>query len=300
MKLSTLVTSLLLVVSFSAQSAIRKLDLELYPQGIPGAIDTSNEGKLFDERFNDRFITAISKPSLTLYLPESKAVEKTVIICPGGGYFGVSSIKEGQEVAERFAANGVAAAVLWYRMPNPANMEVPHQGPLQDLQQAFYRLQQGGEQWQLNQSQFGVMGFSAGGHLAATGATHFAQPVIESYDPEVLRPAFQILIYPVISMQANITHEGSRNLLLGEQPDAALVTAYSNELQVTEQTPPAYIVHANDDSVVVVDNALEYYAALREQKVAVRMLLLEEGGHGFGMRHQVDWFAGVLDWVKAQ
>ena len=125
MKLSTLVTSLLLVVSFSAQSAIRKLDLELYPQGIPGAIDTSNEGKLFDERFNDRFITAISKPSLTLYLPENKSVEKTVIICPGGGYFGVSSIKEGQEVAERFAENGVAAAVLWYRMPNTANMEVP-------------------------------------------------------------------------------------------------------------------------------------------------------------------------------
>ena len=112
MKLSTLVTSLLLVVSFSAQSAIRKLDLELYPQGIPGAIDTSNEGKLFDERFNDRFITAISKPSLTLYLPENKSVDKTVIICPGGGYFGVSSIKEGQEVAERFAENGVAAAVL--------------------------------------------------------------------------------------------------------------------------------------------------------------------------------------------
>ena len=203
-------------------------------------------------------------------------------------------------MAERFAENGVAAAVLWYRMPDRATMEVPYEGPLQDLQQTFYRLQQGGEQWQLNQSQFGVMGFSAGGHLAATGATHFAQPVIDSDDHKALRPAFQILIYPVISMQAQITHEGSRNLLLGEQPEAALVNAFSNELQTTEQTPPAYIVHANDDSVVVVENALKYYAALREQNVAVRMLLLEEGGHGFGMRHQVDWFAGVLDWVKAQ
>ena len=300
MKLSTLMASLLLVASFSAQSAIRKIDLELYPQDIPGAIDTSNQGEVYDERFNDRFITAISKPSLTLYLPENKPVEKTVIICPGGGYFGVSSIKEGQEVAERFAENGVAAAVLWYRMPDRATMEVPYEGPLQDLQQTFYRLQQGGEQWQLNQSQFGVMGFSAGGHLAATGATHFAQPVIDSDDHKALRPAFQILIYPVISMQAQITHEGSRNLLLGEQPEAALVNAFSNELQTTEQTPPAYIVHANGDSVVVVENALKYYAALREQNVAVRMLLLEEGGHGFGMRHQVDWFAGVLDWVKAQ
>ncbi|MDC8830288.1 alpha/beta hydrolase [Alteromonas gilva] len=284
-----------------AVAEIFQQKVELYAGDIPNAIRTDNPGVVHDERFNDQFVIGISKPSLTAYLPEGKdKASSAVVICPGGGYFGVSAIKEGQEVAERFAENGIAAFVLHYRMPSPETMNNPDTGPLQDLQQALAVVKSRAEKWHINPDHIGVMGFSAGGHLAATAATHYQKPVLSSLTTELVTPDFQILVYPVISMQSGITHQGSRDLLLGNPALEARVDAFSNEKRVSGDTAPAYIVHANDDQAVVVDNALEYYNALRAHDVSVQMLLLQEGGHGFGMRHPVDWFDGVLQWVTAR
>ncbi|TPV62162.1 alpha/beta hydrolase [Aestuariibacter sp. GS-14] len=276
----------------------------LYEGKIPGSIKSDNPGTIFRESPGDKFITAVSSPSLTAYLPESmESLAPAVIICPGGGYFGLSSIKEGEEVARRFASNGIAAFVLFYRMPSAETMDIPNEGPLQDLQQAISTVHALAKSMSVDPNKIGVMGFSAGGHLAATSATLFSSPVLDTHK-QTVRPAFQILIYPVISMNDALTHEGSRNLLLGNISDSEtrteLITHFSNEKNVTLTTPPAYLVHATDDEVVVVENTLQYFDALRANKVSVQMLIVPDGGHGFGMRHRVDWFSDVLDWVKHQ
>ncbi|NVK54402.1 MAG: alpha/beta hydrolase [Alteromonadaceae bacterium] len=301
MKRAFLIGMVICGISFGlpVKANISTQEVALYAGDIPGAIRTDNPGYVRDEYPNDEFVVGVNKPSLTAYLPENKAGVKTaVVICPGGGYFGLSAIKEGKEVAERFAENGIAAFVLQYRMPNPDMMTPTHTGPLQDLQQALAVVKARAESWKINPEHIGVMGFSAGGHLAATAATHYQTPVLSTLKAQQVAPDFQILVYPVISMQAAITHQGSRNFLLGDPASPALVDSFSNEKQVTGATPPAYIVHANDDDVVVVENALNYYNALRDNDVAVQMLLLQEGGHGFGMRHSVDWFNGVLQWLS--
>lgn len=292
----------LLLLAFQTNAEVSVKPVQLYKDGIPGAIVSDSPGVIHRESPGDKFVAAVSKPSLTAYLPEQQqTMSPAVIICPGGGYFGLSTIKEGEDVARRFASNGIAAFVLHYRMPKPSTMEVTYEGPLQDVQQALFTVREQAKSFSVDPDNIGVMGFSAGGHLAASAATQFAKPVLKQHINSV-KPAFQILIYPVISMTAELTHEGSRNLLIGEPADTpeytGLITRFSNELNVTADSPPAYLVHATDDTVVIVENALHYFDALRTKDVSVQMLIVPDGGHGFGMRHRVDWFANVIEWVK--
>lgn len=187
--------------------------------------------------------------------------------------------------------------VLKYRLPDDSTMLNKTIGPLQDAQQAIKYVRENAGKWGVDTNKLGIVGFSAGGHLASTAATHFQKPVIENPRNTNLRPDFHVVVYPVISMQDSLTHLDSRNNLLGKNPSKEMINQYSNELQVTNNTPPAYITQAADDKVVDVDNSIDYFEALRRNKVPVEMHIYQSGGHGFIFR-QPDWFDPLLLWMK--
>jgi acetyl esterase/lipase len=204
---------------------------------------------------------------------------------------------EGISTAKQFAKNGIAAFVLKYRLPDDSIMLNKTIGPFQDAQQAIKIVRENASKWGVDINKVGIIGFSAGGHLASTAATHFQKAVIENAGNTNLRPDFQVVVYPVISMQDSLTHRDSRNNLLGKNPSKEIIDQYSNELQVTSNTPPTYITHAADDNVVDVDNSIKYFEALRHNKVPVEMHIYPKGGHGFIFR-QPDWIDPLLLWMK--
>ena len=240
----------------------------LYPQGA-----TESNGLNVPESYRDpEFIVNISEPRMIAYpAAKEKSCGTAVLICPGGGYGGVSQIKEGSEFAKWFNEMGVSAFVLYYRMPNGH-----HEIPLKDAQTAFEIIRIRAKEWNINKKKIGVMGFSAGGHLASTVGTHFKN--------SKQRPAFMILGYPVVTMSKELTHGGSRTNLLGKNPSEELVKLYSNELQVTKKTPPTFIIHATDDGAVPIANSQQLLKALQDKKVPAELQIFEKGGHGFGMR----------------
>jgi len=244
------------------------------------------------ESYRDpEFIINTSEPRMYAYLAnKEKANGTAVLICPGGGYSGVSMIKEGSEIAKWFNNLGVSAFVLYYRMPNGHTTI-----PLTDAQTALGIIHNRAKEWNISKDKIGIMGFSAGGHLASTVGTHFKT--------KEQRPAFMILGYPVVTMKKELTHEGSRKNLLGENPSEEMVNLYSNELQVTKNTPPTFIVHATDDNTVPVKNSVQLYRALLDNKVVAELDTFAIGGHGFGMRKRgipVDNWPDLLQkWLKS-
>lgn len=247
-------------------------------------------------------IRDVSEPALTIYRPETSQANGTaIIICPGGGYALLAASHEGSDVAKMFAGWGITAFVLKYRLPNTAIMENITIGPLQDAQRALQIVRQKAAGWGINASRIGIMGFSAGGHLAATASTHFSTPVIANGNISV-RPDFSILIYPVISFTDSLMHKGSRDNLLGADLSLARVLAYSNEKQVRADTPPAFLVHAGDDKVVPAGNSLAYYEALLRNQVPAELHVYQRGGHGFGMNNKTttdQWTERLKNWLKA-
>lgn len=267
--------------------------INLYPGAVPNARPTAKK-----ESFASGLFRNVTQPTLEVYLPEkSKSTGAAVIVIPGGGYGVVVYQGEGVTTAKQLAAAGVAAFVLKYRLPDDSTMQDKTIGPLQDAQQAIKLVRENAAKWDIDSAKVGVIGFSAGGHLASTLATHFDQPVIENSRHTSLRPDFQVVVYPVISMQDSLTHRDSRTSLLGATPSPERVASYSNERQVTGNTPPAYITHAADDNVVDVDNSIGYFEALRHHKVAVEMHIYPKGGHGFIFR-QPGWIDPLLLWMK--
>ncbi|MEP1444550.1 MAG: alpha/beta hydrolase [Paraglaciecola sp.] len=273
--------------------------IALYTAQIPGAKDSMNQESLESQDKTGKFVVDVSQPQLTAYWP-SKDLHNgcAVVICPGGGYRGLSIDMEGHAIAKRLVKLGISAFVLKYRMPSYKTMDIPKWGPLQDLQQALHIVNSGAKEWHLDPLKIGVMGFSAGGHLASSAAVHYQRPVLPTIDSKLFKPAFQILIYPVISMDPQITHLGSRTLLLGENANSLDTEYFSNDTQINKNSPPAFILHANDDGHVSVENSLRYYHSLRESQVPVQLLLLPHGGHGFGMHHEYNWFESFKMWLK--
>ena len=248
-------------------------------------------------------VSGISRPTLSIYLPSKKKANGTaVVICPGGGYWINAISHEGTDVARRFTEMGITAFVVKYRIPNDATMENREIGPLQDAQQALKVVRQRAAEWRVDPNKIGIMGFSAGGHLAASAGTHYAQAVIPDAEGLNLRPDFMILIYPVISFQDSVGHMGSREQLLGKNPSAEKIHYYSNELQVTQKTPPTFLVHASDDAVVKPQNSILFYQRLLQNKVAAELHLYQKGGHGFGMANpttQDKWMERCQNWLRA-
>jgi acetyl esterase/lipase len=238
-----------------------------------------------------------------MYTPAVRNTKKAaVIICPGGGYSILAASHEGSDVAKVFTEWGLTAFVLKYRLPDDSIMVDKSIGPLQDAQRALQLVRQNAAAWDIDPARIGIMGFSAGGHLAATASTHFSNAVIDNPHDISLRPDFSILVYPVISFNDSIAHMGSRINLVGPSATPAQVRAFSNELQVNSQTPPAFMVHAADDKGVNVQNSLRYYQALLANQVLSEIHVYPRGGHGFGMNNKTTedkWMDHLRNWLKS-
>ena len=246
-------------------------------------------------------IANVVQPTLTAFLPAVGTANGTaVIICPGGGYARLSIDSEGYDVARRLNEMGVTAFVLKYRLPNDESQPDKSTAPLMDAQQALRLVRQQAARYSINPERIGIMGFSAGGHLAATAGTRFTRPV--GAGPESVRPAFLVLLYPVISFNDSLQHAGSRTSLLGPNPSAEEVRQYSSELQVSAQTPPAFLVHAQDDKTVPVNNSIVFYQACLRHGVPAELHLYPRGGHGFGLNNKTTkdlWTDRLRNWLDA-
>lgn len=276
--------------------------ISLYKGIIPNSLDVPDGEKTEVRSAGDTVVRNVTEPSLTVFLPPvEKATGIAVIICPGGGYQALMISREGYRVARAFNERGIAAFVLKYRLPSDQTMEDKSLGPAQDAQRAIELVRMHADDWHINPDKVGIMGFSAGGHLASTVATHYAHPFIDNSRSINLRPDFQLLIYPVISFDESITHKGSRDALLGPALDREQVDFFSNERHINKHSPPAFITHAKDDSLVPIANSQRYYRALQENKVPATWKVYEKGGHGYRQSPLFEeWFGVCVDWINQQ
>ena len=297
MKKIFFILSCFIMAKSKAQS---NMEMPLYKNGVPNSIAAPNkENSTFKD--NVTRIAKVSVPTLTLYKPE-KPNGKAVIICPGGGYSILAFDKEGTKVAEEMNKWGVTAFVLKYRLPDDTTMKDKSLAPLQDAQQAIRLVRANAKEWGINKNQIAIMGFSAGGHVASSAATHFDfKADAANIDTTSLRPDFAILIYPVISFDSTICHKGSRNNLIGANASTEKTNFFSNELQVTKNTPSSFLVQAGDDGAVPVQNSLRYYEACIKNKVPAEMHLYPKGGHGFGLNNKTtddNWMERLKNWIN--
>ena len=289
---AALICVIIAMASTTATSAEAPREVELlWPDGAPGA-KGSEDG---------------DKPSLTIYLPvKEKANGAAVVICPGGGYGFLAVDHEGRQIAEWLNSLGVAGFILKYRHSR-SGAGYGHPAPIQDAQRAIRMVRSRAKPWNIDSGRIGIIGFSAGGHLASSAGTHFNTRYNEAEDAiDALscRPDFMILGYPVVSFTEWFTHSGSRKNLLGQNPDSKLVESFSNEKQVTPETPPTFLVHADDDKPVPPENSIYFYLALRKANVPAEMHIYEKGGHGFGpgigKGACSSWMLRCADWMKGR
>ncbi|HEU4791680.1 MAG TPA: alpha/beta hydrolase [Flavobacterium sp.] len=271
------------------------------------------------------FVIRVAKPDLTVFLPDKRiATGVAVIICPGGGYGGLAIDHEGYAIAKKLGKKGITGFVLKYRLPNSKYVINKEIVSLQDAQRAIQIVRENSKRWGINPNKIGIEGNSAGGHLASTAGTHYQKVLIDNPLGTSLRPNFMILNYPVISMEDDLTHMGSRYNLIGDglspeelnkimkdhktadqmlariQIDTQKIKEYSNELHVTSDTPPTFITHSVNDKVVKVQNSLLFIAALQKNKVPVESFFYAKGGHGYGIDNptsDVDWIDACVDWI---
>jgi acetyl esterase/lipase len=245
-------------------------------------------------------VSNVIRPTLQVFIPQNRnSTGASVIICPGGGYARLAIEHEGFEVAQALNDMGITAFVLKNRLPSSACMEQKEIGPLMDVQQAVKLVRENASTYKIDTGKIGVMGFSAGGHLASSAGTHFNDAVIPNPKKTSLRPDFLVLLYPVISMRDSLTHKGSKDNLIGPNPTEALVKKFSNEEQVTPQTPPTFLVHAADDRTVPVNNSILFFQALLKNKVPAEMHIYQNGGHGFGLHNATtkdEWIERLKNW----
>jgi acetyl esterase/lipase len=301
-----LVSGLLLCLPLAGLAG-EPAEIPLWPADeLPKVADAKPEREINrSHKHSDRSVTNVTVPTLTVYLPDGDQSNiMAVVICPGGAYSHLAIDKEGNDVARWLNTIGVAGIVLKYRMPRPDLSAGQTPWPIQDGEQAMRVVRSHAAEWRINPQRVGMIGFSAGGHVASSVGTHFEIPDQTSTNPvERLstRPDFLILAYPVISMKEPITHPGSLHNLLGPTPDPKWVEFYSNELNVTPQTPPTFLVQAQDDPVSV-ENSLQFFAALQKAGVHAELHIFQKGGHGFGLgakgRETAVWPNLCATWLK--
>ena len=294
MNMKTILFALMLMTTatFAQEKAIL-----LYHDGIPNSKPTP---ATYVETGDAESLSKVSIPMLIPFFPKAGTANGTaVVICPGGGYEHLAIGHEGTEIAAAFNKIGVTAFVLKYRLPTDETMVDKTIGPLQDAQRAIQMVRENAAKWNIDPNKVGIIGFSAGGHLASTAITHFDKVVISNKNNINLRPDFGMLIYPVISMGPK-THTGSKEHLIGKNASQELMDLYSNEKQVTANTPPTFLVAAEDDNVVPVENSLMFYHALLDNKVKAEMHIYQAGGHGFGLHNKTTkdlWFDRLTNWL---
>ncbi len=283
--------------------------LRLWPKGAPGADKVTVKLQVTERSptpkvYRDRFAIGITDPIMTVFRPATPD-GSAVLIAPGGGYIRVVIDKEGFETAHRLAREGVTCFVLRYRLPGDGWTGGPDT-PLQDAQRAIRLIRAKAADYGIDPARVGILGFSAGGHVASSLATRHGAKVfapVDGADALSAKPAFAGLMYPVVSMTKPMAHPGSREKLLGLDPAEAMVQAYSTQNTVNADTPPCFLVHAIDDHTVPVENSLMMLSALRAAKVPAEMHLFEEGEHGFGIRliqgkPAAVWPELLLTWIR--
>jgi len=316
-----LLMAFLLAPGFAAGAAAASMDGEpapgsaqriaLWPAGLaPGDKALPQAPQIVersaDPALPDRYVTHVGEPWLVVYRP-ARPNGTALLVTPGGGYQRVVLDKEGSALVPAFVEQGgITLFVLRYRLPGEGRED--RDAALADAQRALRLIRANAEQWQLDPRRIGVIGFSAGGHLAARLGNGFDQPAYpatDAIDRVSARPDFQLLVYPVIDMAGTDAHPGSRERLLGPQPEPALERRYSMQHQVRADTPPTFLVHAGDDDAVPVGNSLAFYAGLRQAGVPAELHVFPRGGHGFGTRGTAGlttaaWPRLALDWIAAQ
>src|SRR6185437_10927674 len=297
--MKTIVCTLMLM-SLAKLALSQGVPMPLYPNGVPNSKPAPAAYAEKYEQDKD-WVSMVTVPTITPFFPEKGTANGTaVVIFPGGGYGGVAIDKEGYAVARAFNKMGITGVVVKYRLPSDDIMIDKSKGPLQDAQQAVLMVRKHASEWGINPHKIGIIGFSAGGHLASTEGTHFNKLVIDDPEQISVRPDFMILIYPVITF-GPFAHVGSRENLIGKNPSAELLELYSNEKQITADTPPTFLVQAGDDHSVPVQNSLMFYDELLRNKVKAEMHIFQAGGHGFGLNNPkskdkwMDWCKNWLD-----
>ncbi|MEN8193513.1 MAG: alpha/beta hydrolase, partial [Bacteroidota bacterium] len=264
--------------SFRAQD----IEIPMWKDKMPNYQECGEKDTLNTDYQYEAYTTVVN-PDISVYFPidSTKKSDIAVLVIPGGAYWGVVHKWEGSNIAKMLNEYGITACVLKYRLPHSKSNITRYKSPLLDAERAMRLIKSNAKKWGV--SKVGVMGFSAGGHLASTLGTHFDKEKEYEIDNFSSRPDFMILMYPVITMDSTFTHMGSRNNLLGENPSEDLVNYYSNENQVSKNTPPTLLIHSNDDDVVPVKNSLVFYNALQKKEVRSEMHIYEYGGHGFSL-----------------
>lgn len=274
-----LITMLCMMCTSAISLAQQPIEVNLWPNGLPNS-NGIDKTKPYDDA------TQNFRPTLWVFLPEaSKATGRAVVCCPGGGYSHLATGHEGYEWAPFFRERGIALIVLKYRMPH-GFVDVP----ISDAREALRVVRENAEKWNINPNKVGIMGSSAGGHLATTIATH---------SDAATMPNFQILFYPVVTFDYKYTHKGSRHNLIGEKAAPDVVNLYSNEKQVSSVTPPAILLLSDDDNVVPSQNSVNYYLALKENGVKASMYIYPSGGHGWGIRDNFKYHNEMLNDLSA-
>jgi acetyl esterase/lipase len=301
--MKTFVVLFCIFMFFEIKTIAQQTTIPLYQKTVPGW--TGVNLTEISEKGNDGItrVWQVTHPEITVYKPLVKTTDASVIICPGGGYGILAIDHEGYEIAEWFNQRGMTAFVLKYRLPLDTLFTEKYIRPLQDVQQAFRIIRTHATEYGISADKIGIMGFSAGGHLAATASTHFETQVGEITDNDVsVRPDFSILIYPVITFSPVNTHSGSRDNLLGYNAPDALINQYSNELHVTSDTPPTFLISTTDDGVSP-ENSILYFQACRNKHVPVEMHIYEKGGHGYSLKKNglgpvESWPFRLEDWLR--
>ena len=252
----------------------------------------------------DLNIFKVTNPTLSVFIPNNgKTNRAAVIICPGGGYHALCIQREGYRVAEAFNKQGIVAFVLKYRLPNRdiITKEDAAFAPLKDAQRAIQMVRENATKWGVNPDKVGIMGFSAGGHLASTAGVHSDTLLVDKKQGTNVRPDFMILMYPVISFSDNVGHIGSRDNLIGKGAQQKSIDYFSSDLQVTKDTPPSILFHAGDDSLVPIENSLLFYDALKKLNIPAEMHIYSRGEHGFGSNPPFDeWFGRCIYLMKTE
>jgi len=295
MKIRTVLITLVLSNNIHAQNSF-----PLYRDSIPNSTGYKMQGVVVQREGNEAsWIIKTSAPTITIYMPPPGKFNGTaILIFPGGGYGGLSVKAEGSDIAKEFVRNGMAAFIVKYRLPSDSIMKDKSIGPLQDAQAAIKFVRENAEKYKIKKT--GIIGFSAGGHLASTLGTHFTRSFIANPGNINLRPDFVILVYPVISMQDSLAEKGSRSNLLGDNPSDSVKHYFSNDEMVNADTPPTWITHTQDDRVVDVENSIRFYQALRRYNVSAEMHLYPKGDHGFVLHlPTTEWMRPVILWINS-
>lgn len=293
-----LLTTMICIATLPFEAGAQQV-IPLYEGHVPDSKPVSSP-EIFKNQWGGMTVRNVTAPTMSIYLPDpKKSAGSGVIIFPGGGYYLEAYQTEGTRIAAAFVKHGVAAFVVRYRLPTDSTMVDKSIGPLEDAQQAIKIVRERAASWGIDSNKIGIMGFSAGGHLASTAGTHFNRTFIPDKAGISLRPDFMILAYPVISMTNRLAHMGSRENLLGKNPSDSLINFFSSEMNVTNRTPPTFLIQAEDDKTVNPENSLVFCQALMQHDVPAELVYIPKGGHGFAGKFPPEkWMPPLWSWMR--